>query len=140
MSFRRAAGDRLGQASIRARMSAHGAPLWIATAPDIAPLSENGLFSPCFSGVFESLRGNFVGARQSVPMRQPAKNAGFFMLTLQSGGSFALVRCLTVPLGVPLFPPPLVRNVRPSFAGSAVVPLSQNARSTKRPHGQGKFP
>ena len=68
------------------------------------------------------------------------KTLAFFMLTLQSGGSFALVRCLTVPLGVPLFPPPLVRNVRPSFAGSAVVPLSQNARSTKRPHGQGKFP
>jgi hypothetical protein len=33
------------------------APLWIADAPDIAPTSESRPFPPCFTGVFESLRG-----------------------------------------------------------------------------------
>ena len=50
MSFLRDAGDRSGQASIRARMSAQNAPLWISTAPDSAPHSLKEAVFSVFSG------------------------------------------------------------------------------------------
>lgn len=59
MSLRLAAGDRSGQASIRARISAHVAPPWITTAPDFAPPSSREAVFPAFLAVFRVLAGLF---------------------------------------------------------------------------------
>jgi hypothetical protein len=59
MSFRRVAGDRSGQASIRSLIVVQDAPLWIADAPDIAPTSSREAVFPVFLAVFRVLAGLF---------------------------------------------------------------------------------
>jgi hypothetical protein len=73
--------------AINSRVSDQFAPPWISNAPDSAPLSKSRPFSPCFTWVFESLRGNFLAKWYDGP-RKTLSFSGLFLLTDYSAFCF----------------------------------------------------